>query len=355
MDKRAFLPAGQGDEMEQVKVTPLSGLGHNAQILTGFLMLKQKGWDIRLENCPAHIRASSRGQALVRAEYMGKTILYDLWDGYQCAEEIRLGLDQADFYFKRSFSREKNSRLFPEHCRKMHPLGFNYYVTHPRGPYSEPLWKAAAKTALGRVPDRYFRPGVFEGRAAEAKNGALVLFLTRLWEEQEPGLTEQLREERHRINKARIEIIRLLRRSLGPAFTGGLNDAPLSRKLAPDLILPDRMTRRREYLRLLHDSDICIGTMGLHESIGWKTGEYVAAAKAIVCEDLRYEVPGNFSEGVHYLPFSSPEECLQAVRKLRADPDGLFAMKAANEEYYRRYLRPDVLVENTLAVVRREL
>lgn len=34
----------------------------------------------------------------------------------------------------------------------------------------------------------------------------------------------------------------------------------------------------------MHDTDICIGSMGLHKSIGWKTGEHIAASKAIINE-----------------------------------------------------------------------
>ena len=90
--------------MKPILVTPLSHLPHNSQILTGFQMLRQQGFPIRFacssENLPPDT-------ALVRTEYLGKTILYDLWDGYHNPTAMRLGLNQADFYFKRSFSREK--------------------------------------------------------------------------------------------------------------------------------------------------------------------------------------------------------------------------------------------------------
>ena len=118
-------------------------------------------------------------------------------------------------------------------------------------------------------------------------------------------------------------------------------------------IVSPALTERKRYLRTLHAHDICIASTGLHESIGWKTGEYVAAAKAIVSEPLCYQVPGEFREGIHYLPFTTTEECLAAVQTLLAEPYKLFAMKKANEIYYSRYLRPDVLVKNTLEIVAR--
>ena len=91
--------------------------------------------------------------------------------------------------------------------------------------------------------------------------------------------------------------------------------------------------------------------MGLFESIGGKTGEYVAAAKAIVNERLHYTVTGDFAEGIHYLSFETVEQCLDAVQKLVEDSQLRLAMKQANAEYYRNYLRPDMLVKNTLELI----
>ena len=95
--------------------------------------------------------------------------------------------------------------------------------------------------------------------------------------------------------------------------------------------------------------------MGLFESIGWKTGEYVAAAKAIVNERFHYTVTGDYREGEHYLPFETAEDCLAAVEQLVRDPEKLYAMKRVNEVYYRNYLRPDVLVKNSLEQIDRAL
>ena len=131
--------------------------------------------------------------------------------------------------------------------------------------------------------------------------------------------------------------------------------ARLSRELAPDLIVPQELTERRRYLRVMHSSDICIGTTGLNGSIGWKTGEYVAAAKAIVHEELCYSVTGDFREGANYLSFRTAEECVEAVAKLVESPERLQAMKRANAAYYRQYLRPDILVKNTLEIVDKAL
>jgi len=61
------------------------------------------------------------------------------------------------------------------------------------------------------------------------------------------------------------------------------------------------LSNRRNYLEVMKQSDICISSMGLHQSIGWKTGEYIAASKAIINESFHYKVVGDFQIGKNYL------------------------------------------------------
>ena len=338
--------------METIRVTIPSRVEHCAQIITGFLMLRDQGWDVEVIDRSRELDAPFRDLPAVLAEYRGKKLFYDVWDGYQDPEDMELGLDYCDYYFKRSFSQEKNRELFPNYAEKIHPLGFNYYVTHPGNPIREPRWKAALRPLQGRAAERYFVPKVFE-RDGEAPCGEppKILFLARLWGREDWLEGDPANDEREKISRDRIEIIRTLRREYGDSFIGGINDCPLSRELAPDLIVPRELTERRRYLRVMHGNDICIGTTGLHGSIGWKTGEYVAAAKAIVHEEPRYSVTGDFREGVNFLSFRTARECVEAVARLVESPELLQSMKRANATYYRQYLRPDMLVKNTLEIV----
>ena len=148
----------------------------------------------------------------------------------------------------------------------------------------------------------YFTVEKFEcgaGRRVAAKR-LKILFLTRLWEG----------EQNRAINAMRIAIVRALGERYPRNFTGGVTDTPLARALCPELIVAEKYTDRARYLRLMRRSDICIGSTGLWDSIGWKTGEYVAAARAVVNERFVYEVPGGFREGVNYLGYASAEECV---------------------------------------------
>jgi hypothetical protein len=123
-----------------------------------------------------------------------------------------------------------------------------------------------------------------------------------------------------------------------------------ARKHYPDCTLDGSLTRKGKYLALVKQSDICIASMGLHGSNGWKLAEYVAASKAIVSEHLRYEVPGNFSPQRNYLPFDRPEECVRNVGELIANERLAYRLKVNNYEYYHTFVRPDRLVLNTLIV-----
>ena len=338
--------------MEKIRVTIPSGAKHCRLVITGFLMLKDQGWDVEIIDRSQDPESPVRGKPVVLAEYRGRKLFYDTCDGYNEPETMEKCLNDYDFYFKRSFSQTKNQELFPGNAEKMYPLGLYYYVTYPGHPLHEPVWKTALRPLLGKTPESYFVPKVFEGDGeAPCGQPPKILFLARLWGVETGRESAAELDEREAISSTRIEIIRTLRREYGDLFTGGLDDSPLSRKMAPDLIVSSKLTERRHYLKKVHESDICISSMGLHGSIGGKTAEYVAAAKAIVQEQLCYSVPGNFADGVNYLSFRTAQECVEAVAQLAEHPGRIRAMKRANAAYYQQYLRPDMLVKNTLEVV----
>ena len=107
---------------------------------------------------------------------------------------------------------------------------------------------------------------------------------------------------------------------------GGVQKSAYAMQHAKDILLLRTMTERGRYLKTLHQSDICIGTMGLHN-------------------------PGNFLEGKNYLAFITNEECMTGISKLVDDPDLLLQMKVNNRQYYENYLRPDMLIKQVLKIV----
>lgn len=341
--------------MEKVVFTIPSKIYHISQIATGFHILKKQGLPVEIIDKTGDRENPFYDLPVACAEYMGKKIIYDLWDGYQNPVDMKKCLDWCDVYFKRSFSAEKNAALFPEDQHKMFPLGFNYHVTYPTSPVNEPKLKSLLKPLMGKAPEPYFVPRVFEGkpRNTEPKD-VKILFQAQLWDHRDPDLSPEMAEECAYINRTRIAIVRALKETYGEQFFGGLRDSALAREMAPELIQSEKYTERRKYLKLVHSCDICIGSMGLHESIGWKTAEYIAAAKAIVNETFHYSVTGDFEEGKHYLAFSTAEECIEAVRILVENTEKRLEMQAANAKYYQEYLKPEVLVKHTLDLVEKK-
>ena len=325
---------------KKLEVRLFSEQQHNAQILTGFYLLGQgKDYDVRICDFIGRQDGNNSPKSSIVEVIAddGTKIAYDTLDGYQSPEAMEFFLKECDFYFKRSFSSEKNGQMFPQYADKIYPLGFNYLVTYRGCPIKQSFSRRIAKTLCGRKTFEYFTPDKFECEpefTAEPK----IIFCTRLWKSME-------------INSMRIELIKTLKSRYGDRFFGGLSDGEHERRLAPELILPQKYTVRENYLRKMQQSDICIASTGLHGSIGWKTGEYVAAAKGIVSEKLIYEVTGGFEEGKNYLSFDSVENCLRAVDELVQNPDRLYEMKKANAAYYAGYLQPEQMIKNTLKVV----
>jgi len=328
--------------MSKAIVHIISNWSHCSQVLTGFLKLADQG-RIEIEVFrDQQVSSYTNNMAAVQVEYEGKTITYDVMDGYQNIEGMRYLLGASDYYFKRSFSTIRNADTFTlDEVAKMRPLGMNYLVSCQNNPYNRGGgYRRIFFLMRGDKPNSYFTQDKFETEPEYKSRDIKVLFFTRLWD-LDINNAEALNEQR-------IRIIRALKKQYKDNFLGGIRASDLAMKYAPDLIVSKRVTERSNYLKLLRDADICIGTLGLHQSTGWKTAEYVAASKAIINEKMVYEVPGSFDEGANYLPFSNEEECCECVEKLMSDPVLIYEMKRNNQDYYNRYLMPSVMIKNTL-------
>ena len=165
------------------------------------------------------------------------------------------------------------------------------------------------------------------------------MFSTRLWEKQ------------NELNEFRISLARKLKNKFKKNIIIGVNDNTLSRKLCPDLILHKTVTQRHHFINLINRSLVCITSTGLHRSIGWRFGEFVAAGKAILSEPLHFAVPGNFQVGKNYLSFNSIDEVVDKCDDLLCNLDKIHTMEYENLYYYFHYLKPDILILNTLKQV----
>lgn len=286
-------------------------------------------------------------------------VIYDTLDGMNWIDgTIENNLNhfrkntKADFYFKRSYSNQI-LEYAPENC-KVFPLGLNIPFK-PEGKYPTNL----LETVKNRIKDNFiiskyygktsFSSIDFEHFPIVAKENK-ILFLTKLWNPEEVSL-EHLKAERENINKNRMDCIKACRKEFGKNFVGGLQQDSFSILKAKDLILPNALTKRVSFLKTVKESNICIATSGLHNSIGWKFGEYVAASRAIISEPLEYELPGKFDLDKNYFAYNNEQELLTKTAELLKNRDTLFEMMNSNFQYYNNYMRPDILILNTLLTI----
>lgn len=331
------------------------------QLYAGLCDLHRMGW-IRLSQSfvplnlpdlrkPPHLAHAQLEHAAL--EFGGQRLYFDLHDSQELDRDA---LSRCDFYFKRSFA--VNSSPSPTTSPRVLPYGLNYPVE------SSGFDKFAISrhwrfhSGLLRIREfwRHFPVGRQRSLAShrfESEPSTLppkVLFMTRLWDpDDNPNRTPEKRAHFRELNELRATCVRALRRELGPNFYGGVADTAHARKWYPDAIIqtPADASKWR-YLQLVRKHPICITTNGLHDSIGWKMGEYVAMSRAIISERLANAVPGVFAAGCHYLPFDTLQECLHAVETLVRDPQRRMSLMGACHNYYSEALRPDRLIWNAL-------
>lgn len=291
-------------------------------------------------------------------------VYYDLLDGFNWIDDtIDNNLNyfknnlNSDFYFKRSF----NNKLLEYNLknRKIYPLGFNYYI-NPKGVFINKHYNNSFKSKLKQVVKQQFHSfqknnrskitsNYFENNPIFNKDNR-ILFSTRLWNPDETNQKHN-KELREKINNQRIEYILACKKEFGKSFTGGLFDDEYTNKKAKSLILPTKVSNKKNYLDILKKHNICIATTGLHKSIGWKMGEYIAASRAIVSETLNYDVPGNFVNKKNYLEFDNSDNLLEKLEYLLSKPRETEQIMTNNYNYYKNYLHPEQLILNTLKII----
>jgi len=260
---------------------------------------------------------------------------------------------EVDFYFKRSYTSSLENLVAPS-CTYL-PLGFNYNVTPDRKLIRDKLWYTLGRFLKPKNLYRDIRNYKVEHLSASdyeykptLNQTDKILFLCRLWEYEIYNTAPIFQSQIEAINQSRITSIRACKEAFGDRFIGGVYDNPTSQKYAPDLIVSRESTHKLNFLNSIKSSNICIGTTGLHNSIGWKMGEYIAASRAIISEPLHYDLPGKFDEGTNYLKFENTDELINNIDLLLADKKKLKDMMISNYEYYNTYLKPDKMVLNSL-------
>jgi len=363
--------------MLNVKVHPDIYSPHMAQVYSGLYDLAEEGkitlkFTSRVDN---NIKKSARNSVLclqISDSESGqiRTVCFDMFDGCEISSVERLRL--CHVYVKRSYFDEYINKLDISDRKKIIRYGLNYecrsrnesnilkrllifhlasnsfsknpifFLKHFLSEVTRHLLLIYDIRKFGFKPRSVGDFLVQPSEPAELK----ILFQTRLWTSQDcPRISEgQLKE----INDRRVNTVRSLKKKFGKQFVGGLIYTDFAKKNYPDCCLPAETTNREHYINLVKKCLVCVTTTGLHDSIGFKLPEYLAASRCIVTEPLKYQLPVSLKEGKNYLSFCTPEECVEACEKLLANPQFANQMRYENHEYYLNEVEPSALVYKCL-------
>jgi hypothetical protein len=363
--------------MLEVKVYPDLYSPHTTQVYSGLYDLAEDG-KILLEatsRFDGNIKRAARNSVLclqVSDTESGRTrtVCFDLFDGCEISSVERLRL--CDVYLKRSYYDKYIDALDHVDRKKIMPYGLNYecrsrnereifrrlFIFHSaNGSFSkDPLHSLKdfssgvlryllLKTDLDILGLKPMSIGDFvvqPDEPAELK----ILLQTRLWTSREcPRISDSRLKE---INDMRVNTVRSLKRKFGGQFLGGLLPTDAARRDYPDLCVPMGSTKRRAYMDAVKKCLVCVTTTGLHDSIGFRLPEYLAASRCIVTEPLKYQLPVSLIEGTNYLSFRTPDECVRACERLLASPQLANQMRYENHKYYLNEVEPAALVHKCL-------
>jgi len=260
-------------------------------------------------------------------------------------------LESSDVYFKRAFAPETLSAACPSCSPKIVPAGLSF------GCYSREALRhvcIAVLASLGREPLRSrqaIRDLLHRAYAAArlwltfpTPQGPVlrdtdvkhlnIVFQPRLWPTT-PGSGDQFDV----VNRDRIAMVRALKKAFPHERAIGLVHSDMSIAVAPDLLLPEHV-RTGKFHAQLRQAHIAVNCVGLSGSIGFKFGEYLAAGTAIVSQPITHQFLAPIVEGVHYLAYRSPDECIDLCRRLMSDRDLTARMHEVNHQYFLDWVDP---------------
>ncbi|EKQ56942.1 MULTISPECIES: glycosyltransferase [unclassified Clostridium] len=322
-----------------------SKVKHLNQIFAGFVELNKKGIvELSKEN-----KYDTGKQILEVIINDNIKVIFDTMDEQEFYAKTVMKIDNIDYYFKRSFKSIEASK----YNFKSYPLGLNYNVYSKNGNILD--LKEVIKNKLIKIIKNYkynFYPEDFESFSI-SEDKPKICFLTRVWDTNSKEIeNEDVRKEREEINNFRVECIKACKENFKENFIGGIEDSEFARKYFSEFITKNTdITKRDKFLNILKETEICISTTGLHKSIGWKLGEYVAASRVIVSEPLYYELPGEFKNGKNYIEFRNADELIEVLTYLINNKEKRQEIMKNNLYYYNNYVKPEMIVLNALLKV----
>lgn len=330
-------------------------LYHSSYVMTGLFELAADG-QIDLEfRFPASVISRHRGRFTVRLDIHDPAggdphrVCIDLHDDndYFSYESLR----DCELYFKRSYNRVKIGKLPRESRHKILPFGPNFGCTgkHERslllrrcGSVLSHIQRIGGWHSLVRKRGFYGLYSVgsvlykrlrslqeYESDLSGDGVRARVYFNTRLFPEDSDRVAA--------LNKQRVQLVRSLRAELGDRYLGGL----IPGEMVPADCVSNSGYDRKSHAASVKSSLVCIYTNGLHDSVAWKLGEYMASSKCVVAEPLCNELAAPLVDGREIFYFNSTDECVAHCLRLVNDPEFAREVRKSVADYYASFVRPD--------------
>jgi hypothetical protein len=162
-----------------------------------------------------------------------------------------------------------------------------------------------------------------------------VIFQTRLWRPEDNSAAPDV----DKVNEERANMVRSLRSAFRERFVGGIVADAYSRTFCPDAVVSAH-TSRRAYIRRTQHALVGVFTRGLHDSLGFRLPEYLAAGVCIVSKAIQDVIPAPLAVDVHYKSYQSINECISQCDYLLTHPDEAQRMRIANTKYYVEWCSP---------------
>ena len=282
----------------------------------------------------------------------GKEIFFDYSDDSKFLDNPK----KFSYYFKRSLRIEDTfGNIFPLNFNvpmayKCHSLLWNLK--------SDLLFDKWSRVEVIKALDKYAfftksSHGVLDIRRYPKEvvdYGGNVIFHTRLWNPD--NHPDQDEKERRRLqNEFRINACRIIKKKFANSSVGLFAD-DLSRKIAPDVLLDPKESKKDNYLNTLLHYNIGIADDGLKDTPGWKIGEYLLFGKAVITTPLNISLD-NFKEGVNYEVLSTRSSYLEIPDKIESllKEKKYLEVGNANKEWSNHYIHPQNYIERILFII----
>lgn len=282
----------------------------------------------------------------------GKNVFFDFSDDFNFLEKPH----RYSYYFKRSLRLQDKQE-------NVYPLNFNVPMTYKCHSLllhlkRDLLLYKRSRVEVIKAIDKYAlftksSHGVLDIRRYPkevADYEGNVIFHTRLWNpDNHPDSDEK--ERRILQNEFRINACRIIKKNF-PSSSVGLFSDDLSKKLAPDLLLDSKHSKKNNYLNMLNKFNIGIADDGLKDTPGWKIGEYLLFGKAVITTPLNISVD-NFKEGINYEALSTRSSYLEIPSKIESllKNKKYLEVGNANKEWSDYYIHPNNYMRRILSII----